>query len=48
MFLGLEWYWWIAILALLAVFIPFKVKFVKWWKRRQQGKEQHGKWGEEE
>lgn len=48
MFLGLEWYWWMAILALLAVLIPFKVKFVKWWNRRQQGKEQHGKWGEEE
>ena len=48
MFLGLEWYWWIAILALLAVSIPFKVKFVKWWNKRQQGKEQHGKWGEEE
>ena len=48
MFLGLEWYWWIAILALLAVLIPFKVKFVKWWNMRQQGKEQHGKWGEEE
>ena len=28
MFLGLEWYWWIAILALLAVSIPFKVKFL--------------------
>ena len=48
MFLGLEWYWWIAILALLAVSIPFKVKFLKWWNKRQQGKEQHGKWGEEE
>ncbi|WP_418715114.1 hypothetical protein [Blautia hydrogenotrophica] len=48
MFLGLEWYWWMAILALLAVLIPFKVKFVKWWNKRQQGKEQHGKWGEEE
>lgn len=45
MFLGLEWYWWMAILALLAVLIPFKVKFVKWWNKRQQGKEQHGKWG---
>lgn len=48
MFLGLEWYWWMAILALLAVLIPFKVKFVKWWNKCQQGKEQHGKWGEEE
>ncbi len=24
MFLGLEWYWWLVILAALAVCIPFK------------------------
>lgn len=47
MFLGLEWYWWIAVAALLALSIPFKVKFAKWWSRRQKEKkkEQYGKWG---
>ena len=50
MFLGLEWYWWIAVAALLALSIPFKVKFMKWWSKRRQekDKEQHGKWGDDE
>ena len=50
MFLGLEWYWWIAVAALLALSIPFKVKFAKWWSRRQKEKkkEQYGKWGDDE
>ncbi len=50
MFLGLEWYWWLVILAALAVCIPFKVKFMKWWSKREQEKkkEQHGKWGDDE
>lgn len=49
MFLGLEWYWWIAVAALLALSIPFKVKFAKWWNRRQKEKkkEQYGKWGDD-
>lgn len=34
MFMDLEWYWWILLLVLLAVSIPFKVKFMKWWSRR--------------
>ena len=34
MFLGLEWYWWLVILAVLAVLLPVKVKFMKWWSRR--------------
>ena len=56
MFLGLEWYWWLVILAVLIISIPFKVKFMKWWSRRDKKaasqfsakKEQHGKWGDDE
>ena len=48
MFFGLEWYWWLWIAAVLAVSIPFKMKFVKWWSRREQEKKQHGKWGDDE
>lgn len=50
MFLGLEWYWWIVIVALLIVSIPFKVKFMKWWSRRrqEQKKGQREKWGDDE
>jgi len=50
MFLGLAWYWWVVIVVLLVVSIPFKIKFTKWWSKRQQEKkkEQHGKWGEDE
>lgn len=50
MFLGLEWYWWLAIVIALAALLPFKVKFMKWWNRRRQEKKnsQHGKWGDEE
>ena len=48
MLLGLEWYWWIVIVAVLVVSIPFKVKFMKWWSKRQQGKNQRGKWGDDE
>ena len=48
MFLGLAWYWWLVIVAVLVVSIPFKIKFMKWWTKRQQGKDQRGKWGEDE
>ncbi|MEZ3470794.1 MAG: hypothetical protein K1W40_21120 [Schaedlerella sp.] len=50
MFLGLEWYWWLVIAAVLAVSLPLKVKFMKWWSRRAQEKKQHqrGKWGDED
>jgi len=50
MFLGLTWHWWIVIFLLLIASIPFKIKFTKWWSRRQQEKkrEEHGKWGEDE
>lgn len=49
-FLGLEWYWWLVITAVLAVSIPFKIKFMKWWSLREQEKKkrQHGKWGDDE
>lgn len=50
MLLGLEWYWWIVILAVLIISIPFKVKFMKWWGRQEQEKKkgQRGKWGDGE
>ena len=46
MFLGVQWYWWLVIAAVVIVAIPFKVKFMKWWSKRQQ--EKNGKWGEDE
>lgn len=52
MFLGMEWHWWLAIVIALAVLIPVKIKFMKWWGRWQQDrkwkKRQRGKWGEDE
>lgn len=50
MFSGLEWYWWLVIVVVLIVSVPFKVKFMKWWSRRQQEqkKGQRGKWGDDE
>ena len=48
MFLGLEWYWWLVIAAVVVVSIPLKVKFMKWWSRRGREKKQYGKWGEDE
>ena len=50
MFLGLEWYWWLVTAAALILSIPFKVKFIKWWSNREQGKKKgrYGKWGDEE
>lgn len=50
MFLGLAWYWWIVILAVFIISVPFKVKVMRWWGRREQvkKKEQRGKWGDDE
>ena len=48
MFLGLAWYWWLVIAAALIISLPFKLKFMKWWTKRQQGKDQRGKWGDGE
>ena len=36
MFFGLDWYWWIVFLILLAVSVPFKIRFMRWWYDRQQ------------
>ena len=49
-FLGLAWFWWLVIVVVLVIAIPFKVKFIKWWSKRQQEKkrDQHGKWGDDE
>lgn len=49
-FLGLEWYWWLVIMAAVGASIPLKVKFMKWWQKRTQEKKEssHGKWGDEE
>ena len=48
MFLGLQWYWWLVIAALLIISIPFKVKFMKWWSKRRQERNGRGKWGDDE
>lgn len=50
MFLGLEWYWWLVILVVLIISVPFKVKFIKWWGRREHGKKKRAseKWGDDE
>ena len=38
-----------VIVAVLAVAVPCKIKFVKWWSRREQEKKQkqRGKWGDD-
>ena len=48
MFLGLQWYWWLRIAAVLAVSIPLKIRFVKWQSRRRQEQDRRGKWGDGE
>ena len=50
MFLGLEWYGWLVVVAALIITIPLKIKFMKWWnKRRQEQKDsRRGKWGDDE
>lgn len=49
-FLGLEWYLWLVIVAVLVISIPFKIKFMKWWNshRQEQKNNRRGKWGDEE
>lgn len=49
-FLELEWYWWLLILAVVGVVIPVKVKFMKWWGRKQkeQKNKESNRWGDEE
>lgn len=50
MFLGIAWYWWIVIIIAVGISIPFKVKFMNWWSKRNQEKKKSkpGKWGNEE
>ena len=38
----------IVIVAALIISIPFKVKFMKWWSKRQQERNKRGKWGDDE
>ena len=49
-FLGMEWYWWIVIIIAIIVVIPIKVKFMKWWTKRERDKkqEERDKWGDNE
>jgi len=42
MFLGNEQYLWLIIIATLIISIPFKIKFVKWWNKRQQRQKDAG------
>lgn len=48
--LGMEWYWWVLIAAVLIISIPFKIRFMKWWDKRRQEREstECGKWGDDE
>lgn len=50
MFMGIAWYWWIATAAAVGILVLLKIRFMKWWSRRQQEKNerQRGKWGDEE
>ncbi len=50
MFLGMEWYWWLIIIIVVGISIPFKVMFMKWWSKRQQAERNNhkNKWGDEE
>lgn len=49
-FSDLEWYWWLLIVAVVIIAVPFKIKFMKWWSMRQQEKKnkQQGRWGDDE
>lgn len=49
MFLGMEWYWWLIIVVVAALSIPFKIKFMNWWsKRKQKQNDNHrDQWGGE-
>ena len=46
MFLGLHWYWWLVIVAVVLLSIPVKLKFMQWWSQRRREKNQRGKWGD--
>ncbi|HGM3507216.1 TPA: hypothetical protein ACKOR7_001791 [Clostridioides difficile] len=38
----MKWYTWLAIVLIVLVSIPFKIKFIKWWDRRQKEKNDEG------
>lgn len=38
----MKWYTWLVILLIVLVSIPFKIKFVKWWDKRQKEKNDRG------
>lgn len=44
MFLGLEWYGWLVVVAALIITIPLKIKFMKWWETRQSEKKKKPTW----
>ena len=50
MFLGIQWYGWFVIAAVLVISVPFKIKFMKWWNKRlqEQKDSRRGKWGDDE
>lgn len=50
MFLGIQWYWWVVTIVIIAIIIPLKVRFISWWSKHLQEKKEHehGKWGDDE
>lgn len=44
MLLGLGWYWWLVI-GIVLLSVPFKIKFLKLWEKRQKEKKKDEKWG---
>lgn len=46
MFLGLQWYWWLVIVAVVVASIPIKLKFMQWWNQRRREKDRQEKWGD--
>ncbi|HGM1529853.1 hypothetical protein [Clostridioides difficile] len=38
----MKWYTWLTIILVVLVSIPFKIKFIKWWDRRQKEKNDEG------
>lgn len=48
-FFDLEWYQWILIAVVLILSVPLKIKFMKWWSKREQNQKNdvHGKWGDD-
>lgn len=47
MFLGIEGYWWLIVIIIAVLSIPFKVKLMKRWNEHRKSRET-GKWGDDE